>query len=341
MLIWFAVAAGLSFVFAAIVRRLAWRYNVVDRPDGDRKIHKTPVPLLGGVAVFLSFSLCLVAAAATNGGIIGAITWPMLAGVILGGAILTVGGALDDIYNLPPRLQIISPLLAVVIVIAFGVGVAKLSNPFGTIILLTAPLSGLVVLPYLLGTTYATKFFDGLDGLVTGVAIIGSVLIMLLSLTTKYFQPDVAIIAVIAAGAFVGFLPWNWHPAKIYLGEGGALFAGYILGVLSIVSGAKIAVALMALGVALVDALWVILRRALWERRSPAAADRKHLHHRLLDAGFSQRTAVLFLWFISAAFGATTLILQSGGKLIAFGLLALVTFTVGIAAILKRKNHGR
>jgi UDP-GlcNAc:undecaprenyl-phosphate GlcNAc-1-phosphate transferase len=216
--------------------------------------------------------------------------------------------------------------------------VAKLTNPLGGFIVLAAPLSGLVVFPYLMGTTYATKLFDGLDGLVTGVSAIGALLIMSLALTSRYFQPDVALIAAIAAGAFVGFLPWNFHPAKIFLGEGGALFAGYLLGVLSVISGAKIAVVLMALGVAVVDAGWVILRRVFWEKRSFASGDRKHLHHRLLDAGFGQRTAVIFIWFISAAFGAATLILQSAGKLMAFILLAVFTLALGVAAILRRKR---
>jgi len=338
MFYWFAASAIISFVFTALVRRLALRYQIVDRPDNARKIHTAPVPLLGGVGIFLSFSICLVVAALTTGRVIGAITWPMLIGVVTGGAILIIGGAIDDIKNLPPRLQILFPFAATLVVIASGVGVSKLSSPFGGIIYLAAPLSGLVVFPYIMGTTYATKFFDGLDGLVTGLAAIGSLLIMILALTTRYFQPDVALIAAITLGAFVGFLPWNFHPAKIFLGEGGALFAGYILGVLSIISGAKIAVVLMALGVAVVDAAWVILRRALWEKRSPVSADRKHLHHRLLDAGWSQRNTVLFLWFVSAAFGAATLLLQSAGKLVAFILLALVTLTVGVAAILKRKQ---
>ena len=338
MIFWFACAALMTFVLTAVVRRLALRYGVVDVPVGERKIHKTPIPLMGGAAIFASFSICLVAAAATNGGIIGVITWQMLAGVILGGAILIVGGIIDDVKNLSPRLQIIFPIAAVLTVIFFGIGISKLTNPFGGVIVLSALLSGLVVFPYLMGTTYATKFFDGLDGLVTGVAVIGSVLIMLLSVSTKYFQPDVAMIAAIAAGSFLGFLPWNFHPAKIFLGEGGALFAGFILGVLSIISGAKIAVALMALGVAVVDAAWVILRRVFWEKKSPVSGDRKHLHHRLLDAGLGQRGAVLSLWFISAVFGTITLVLQSAGKFIAFVLLAIVTLLVGVASILKRKK---
>ena len=338
MFFWFAVSAIMSFGLTALVRAVALRYQIVDKPDNSRKIHTAPVPLLGGVGIFLSFSVCLVIAALATGRVVGAISWPMMIGVIAGGAILIVGGCLDDIYKLPPRVQILFPIIASLTVIVCGVGVSKLSSPFGGIIYLAAPLSGLVVFPYLMGTTYATKLFDGLDGLVAGLAVIGSLLIMALALTTKYFQPDVALIAALAAGAFIGFLPWNFHPAKIYLGEGGALLAGYALGVLSIISGAKIAVVLMALGVAVVDAAWVIARRVFWEKRSFASADRKHLHHRLLDAGFTQRSAVLFLWFISAAFGAATLLLQSAGKLIAFVLLAIVTLIVGVAAILKRKK---
>jgi UDP-GlcNAc:undecaprenyl-phosphate GlcNAc-1-phosphate transferase len=239
---------------------------------------------------------------------------------------------------LPPKRQIFFPIIASLVVIACGIGVSKLSNPLGGIIYLVAPLSGLVVFPYLMGTTYATKMFDGLDGLVSGVTAIGSLLVMALALTTKYFQPDVALVAAIAAGAFIGFLPWNFHPAKMFLGESGALFSGYLLGILSVISGAKIAVVLMALGVAVVDAAWVILRRVFWEKKSISSGDRKHLHFRLIDAGWTQRQAVIFLWFISAAFGASTMLLQSSGKLVAFILLAAVTLTVGIAAILRRKK---
>jgi UDP-GlcNAc:undecaprenyl-phosphate/decaprenyl-phosphate GlcNAc-1-phosphate transferase len=338
MTLWILAAAVLSFAFTAVVRTVALRYGIVDRPGLERKIHKSPVPLMGGVAIFLSFAICLIVAALFTGRVIDGITWTMLIGVLTGGTILIVGGVFDDIKNLPSRWQILFPILATLTVIAFGIGVSKLSNPFGGIIYLAVPLSGLVVFPYLMGTTYATKLFDGLDGLVSGLTAIGSLLVMFLALTPKYFQPDVAIIAALTAGAFIGFLPWNFHPAKIYLGEGGALFAGFSLGVLSIISGAKIAVVLMALGVAVVDAAWVILRRVVWEKKSIAVADRKHLHHRLLDAGFSQRMVVLFLWFISAAFGAATLLLQSAGKLVAFVLLAMVTLTVGVATILKRKK---
>jgi UDP-GlcNAc:undecaprenyl-phosphate/decaprenyl-phosphate GlcNAc-1-phosphate transferase len=338
MFVWFLFAALLSLILTYFVRKLALRYGVVDNPGGERKIHAKPMPLMGGLGIFLGFSVILIIAAAVTGRIVGVITWNMFVGVLLGGAVLIAGGIWDDVRNLPPKRQIVFPVVASLIVIAAGIGVSKLTNPLGGVLILAAPLSGLIIFPYLMGTTYATKLFDGLDGLVTGVTAIGSLLIMALALTAKYHQPDVALVAIIAAGAFIGFLPWNFHPAKIFLGEGGAMFAGYLLGVLSIISGAKIAVVLMALGVAVVDAAWVILRRVLWEKKSFASGDRKHLHFRLLDAGLSHRLAVIVLWFISASFGATTLLLQSAQKVVAFGLLAFVTLTIGAAAIIKRKR---
>lgn len=338
MYIWFVGAAILSFALTAAVRQVALRYGVVDKPNLERKIHDKPIPLMGGLAIYLSFAGALLVAAAVTGDIIGTISWPMVIGVVLGGAVIVAGGVWDDIRNLPPKRQIVFPILGALIVILSGVGIAKLSNPLGGFIMLTAPVSAALVFPYLLGAVYATKLSDGLDGLVTGLGAIGSLLIMALSLTHKYFQPDVALIAAIAAGAFIGFLFWNFHPAKIFLGEGGATFTGFVLGILSIISGAKIAVVLMALGVAVTDAAWVIMRRVFWEKKSLAAGDRKHLHHRLLDAGLSQRQAVILLWLISAIFGASTLLLQSSGKIIAFILLAAVTLTVGIATILKRKR---
>ncbi len=313
------------------------RWKVVDAPTGGRKIHTKAIPLMGGVGIFISFA-AVTLVACFSGKIIGVITWPMILGVIVAGALLIVGGIIDDKKNLPPKIQILFPIVAALIVIICGINVSKLSNPFGGMILLAAPLSGLIIFPYLIGTTFATKFFDGLDGLVTGVATIGAVLVCILALSPKYFQPEVVVLAAIVAGAFIGFLPWNFNPAKIFLGEGGALFAGFILGVLSIISGAKIAVVLLALGVAVTDAAWVIVRRVFWEKKSPTTGDRKHLHHRLLDAGFSQRQAVYILWSISAAFGAGALLLQSKGKITIFAILALTTFAIGVAAIINRKK---
>jgi UDP-GlcNAc:undecaprenyl-phosphate GlcNAc-1-phosphate transferase len=337
MYLWFVSAMVISFCLTPLVRALALRFNVVDAPGGERKIHKTPTPLLGGVAVYLSFTVVTLLAC-FGGKVIGAITWQMIIGFLAAGAVLIIGGAIDDAKNLSPKIQILFPLAAALIVVGSGVNVAKLTNPLGSILILSAPLAGLIVFPYVVATSYATKLFDGLDGLVSGITAIGAVLIAILALSMKYFQPDVAILSLILAGSFVGFLPWNFHPAKIFLGEGGSLFAGFTLGILSVISGAKIAIVLLVLGAAITDAVWVIVRRVFWEKKSFASADRKHLHFRLLDAGLSHRQAVLVLWLVSATFGAGALLLQSSGKALIFVILTVTTLALGLAAIINRKK---
>ncbi|HCU47617.1 TPA: hypothetical protein DIC39_00950, partial [Patescibacteria group bacterium] len=139
-------------------------------------------------------------------------------------------------------------------------------------------------------------------------------------------------------GACLGFLIWNWHPAKIFLGEGGSLYIGFMLGVLAIISGGKIATALLVMGIPILDVVWVILRRLFWDKKKITEADTKHLHFRLLDVGLSHRQAVLFLYFLTAVFGVTSLGLQTQGKLLAMGILALVMIVLAASLVLVYKN---
>jgi len=262
-----------------------------------------------------------------------------------------IGGALDDKYNLKPSRQMIFSVLAAFAVIASGIGIREITNPFGGVIdlaqwekvlfwwqgvgyRLTLP-ADIFTFVWLLGMTYTTKFLDGLDGLVSGITVIGAMMIVLLTTMTKWFQPEVGLVAIIAAGAFLGFLIWNWHPAKIFLGTGGSTFAGFLLGSLAIISGGKIATTLLVLGVPILDTAWVILRRLFWDKKSPTQADRKHLHFRLLDVGFSHRGAVLFLYIVAALFGITTIFLQSREKLIALGSMAISMILLAIFLIRK------
>jgi UDP-GlcNAc:undecaprenyl-phosphate GlcNAc-1-phosphate transferase len=180
--------------------------------------------------------------------------------------------------------------------------------------------------------TYTTKLLDGMDGLVTGISAIGAVVIFLLSLTPQVMQPQTALLSIAFAGSLLGFLILNFYPAKIFLGESGSTFAGFMLGVLAIVSGSKIATAMLVMGIPLLDALWVILQRIM-NKQSPIQGDRRHLHFRLLDIGFSEPQAVLFLYALSGFFGATALFLQSMGKLVALFMLVLVMVVI-VATIL-------
>ncbi|MBI4262381.1 undecaprenyl/decaprenyl-phosphate alpha-N-acetylglucosaminyl 1-phosphate transferase, partial [Candidatus Uhrbacteria bacterium] len=281
-----------------------------------------------------------------------------LIGIFFGGLVIMIGGFLDDRWHWKPGKQIIFPVLAAFIVIASGIGITFITNPFGGQIhldgwqrilfwfqgipyRLTLP-ADVFTLLWLLGMMYTTKFLDGLDGLVSGVTVIGGLVIAALALDPIVHQNGTALLALILAGAFFGFIPWNWHPAKIFLGEGGSIFAGFMLGVLAIISGSKVTTTLLVVGIPILDTLWVILRRIFWEHRSPFAGDRKHLHHRLLDLGFSHRAVVLMLYFLAAYFGITALFLQSSGKLIALLILSGTMVLLGAGLVYgywKRKSH--
>lgn len=351
----FAVSMALVAALTPVVRRVAVRWHVLDVPGEPRKIHMKPTPLLGGVAVFLGLMAVMwLVAFATPYLLDTSIKLKHLIGLSLGGLVLLIGGWLDDKYNLKPSRQIVFSIIAVLIIIASGIGIRQITNPFGGTISLvswervlfwwqgvgyriTLP-ADLFTFVWLMALIYTTKFLDGLDGLVSGITAIGAFMIFFLATATRYFQPEVGVLSVIVAGAFIGFLFWNWHPAKIFLGTGGSTLAGFLLGALAIVSGGKIATALLVLGVPVLDAGWVIARRMFWEHRMPTLPDKKHLHFRLLDAGFSHRGAVVFLWSLSVAFGVSTLFLQSKQKLMVLGVLTGIVVILASWLIARYKH---
>ncbi|MFA6909040.1 MAG: MraY family glycosyltransferase, partial [Patescibacteria group bacterium] len=192
---------------------------------------------------------------------------------------------------------------------------------------------------WMMGMMYTTKFLDGLDGLVSGVTTIGAIVLFVLSLTREVAQPETALLAVILAGAAAGFLIFNFHPAKIFLGEGGSLWMGFILGTLAIISGAKIATALLILGIPILDVAWVIMRRLL-QGKSVTHADRQHLHFRLLDIGLSHRAVVFILYAVTAAFGISALLFHGKEKLIVLFLLLVVMLVIASIVVRKYKKKG-
>lgn len=335
----FLASVGLAAVLAPRVEAWARMRGVVDQPDSaGRKQHARPTPLLGGVAVYFAFTFVLgIIAWVTRAPFEGRISPFELGAVFLGGLILIVGGYLDDRRRLAASRQFVFPFLAVLIVAAAGMGITKVTNPFGGVIHLAPWVTVAFTIAWLLGTTYTMKLLDGLDGLVSGITAIGALLIATLSLTTRYWQPDVAVIALALAGACVGFLIFNFHPARIFLGEGGSTFCGFLLGILAIISGGKIATALLVMGIPAVDVALVIGQR-LFRRGRVTHGDRSHLHFRLLDLGFSHRGAVLFLYALAAGFGATTLFLQAQQKLIALGILAVIAVVLSVAAVVRKTN---
>ena len=324
----FLSACFLSAVFTALVKRLARALNIVDKPDSYRKLHLTYRPLLGGLAVFSSYFLILYFI--QDKILAGKLESHHWLGFFIGACFLMVGGFLDDKYNLKPSQQIIWPILAAAAVIIGGVQIEKITNPLGGLIYLKY-FSPLLIFLWLLGMMYTTKLLDGIDGLVTSVTAVGSIIIFLFTMTTRYYQPDIGAASLVLAGACLGFLFFNWYPAKIFLGEGGSLLLGYILGVLAIISGGKIAMALLIMGIPILDVAWTIARRLLAGKNPFKFSDRQHLHFRLLDLGLSQRQTVLVYCFFSAAFGLSALFLQSQGKIMA--LLLLLMLMIGVVLI--------
>lgn len=354
----FLVSVLASILCTLAVKKFAIKKGIVDRKDlaPDRKIHERSIPLLGGIGIF-------IAAAVVTGGfvlfshcLIGGYMLPKyLVGMGIAGLLLMIGGYLDDRRHLSPSRQIVWPVLASLIVIMVGIGVTYITNPFGGVVYLDKvswTIFSFHGIPYhitfwadifailwLMGMMYTTKFLDGLDGLVSGIGVIGSVILFFLSLGKDVAQPETALLSSIFAGACLGFLVFNFHPAKIFLGEGGSLFVGFMLGTLSIISGAKIATALLIMGIPILDVAWVIIRRMFIEKKSPfSTADRKHLHFRLLDVGLTHRGAVLLLYAISIGFGAVALFSGTRQKVIALFVLVGVMVGLGIIVVMRYRK---
>jgi UDP-GlcNAc:undecaprenyl-phosphate GlcNAc-1-phosphate transferase len=334
----FFSATGLTFLFALAVKALANKFRITDKPDLEKKLHERETPLLGGVAIFLAYFILLFFIRQYL--VSGDLNYHHWIGVFLGASVLMIGGILDDKFNLKPGRQIIFPLLAAILVVAGGVGIEKVSNPFGGLIHLSdikfpmiffggfwhyfVLIADSFTIIWLMGMMYTTKLLDAVDGLVTGVTSIGALIIFLFTMTTKYFQPDIGIAALLLSGSCLGFLILNWHPAKIFLGESGSLFTGYILGVLAIISGGKIAIALLILGIPILDVLWTITRRLISGKNPFRFSDRMHLHHRILNLGIGPKKTVLIYYGFSAIFGISALFLQSKGKLLVLMMLIIM-----------------
>jgi len=241
---------------------------------------------LGGLAIFISFFLTLFLFKNTPWWPHGKVLDKHLIGIFVAGLFLMLGGFLDDKYKLKPIQQIIWPIIACIVVIFSGIGIEYINNPFGQGYLYFnqtkieifhlggtpyyfTPWADLITFFWLMILMYSTKLLDGLDGLVSGVTIIGGLVIAGLCFFTEFFQPDVGIMGLILSGAGLGFLIFNWHPAKIFLGEGGSLFAGFMLGSLAIISGSKVATTFLILGLAVIDLISVVIQRVFIEHHSP------------------------------------------------------------------------
>jgi UDP-GlcNAc:undecaprenyl-phosphate/decaprenyl-phosphate GlcNAc-1-phosphate transferase len=318
----FALAALIAFALTPLVRQTMRRYGIVDRPDA-RRVNTRPIPRGGGIAIAVGFLVVAVPFTLLNRSWDWVptplnITTGDLVALFAGGAAAAAIGALDDLYDLRARWQLAGQIVLALGAWILGIGVTLINDPFSDAPLRFAPAfsAGFTVF-WIVGMINSINWIDGLDGLSTGVALIASVTLGILSLTTPVSQPLIAVLCFALAGALLGFLRWNFHPAKIFTGTTGVQFVGYTLGVLSILGSAKVAVALLVLGVPIIDTFWIIVGR-LTQGRSPFTPDRSHIHHRLLDLGLSHRNTVLFIYAICIALGILALVVQEVTQAYAF-----------------------
>jgi UDP-GlcNAc:undecaprenyl-phosphate GlcNAc-1-phosphate transferase len=320
----FVVAAVIALVATPMVRTLIRRGGILDHPD-ERRVHRRPLPRGGGVAVLIAFLVVGGGLTLLDGSVPGmpasrVFQTSQLFGLFGGAALAAIIGVIDDALDLRARWQLLGQVVVALVAVAAGITVSYIGNPFGDHISFVWWIGLAFTVVWIVGMINSLNFIDGLDGLSSGIALIAAVTLGILSLTTQagaLGQPYVALMCFVLAGALLGFLRWNFHPAVIFQGTAGVMVLGYLLGVLSILGSAKVIVALLVLAVPIVDTFWVIVRR-LFSGRSPFSPDRGHIHHRLLDVGLSHRATVLLIYLMCATLGLMSLLVNVSTGLIAF-----------------------
>ncbi len=322
----FLLSAGLTPLARLLGERARWSYR---RPH-PRHIHGRPIPRSGGLSL----------AASTAAGLLLLLLLPIprqegeviRIGLLILGSLLTFGLILwDDVREMAPLPKLaIQIVTAAVAILPFFLAPQMQPPPGLVITQIQDPLGGTLYLPlavaipftffWIVGMMNTVNLLDGLDGLAAGVAAIAAIAMCVHTL--RLGQYSLAPLALVLAGACLGFLPFNFHPARVFMGDSGAMFLGYVLAILSIIGGAKIATALLVLGVPILDTAWVLIFR-LTRGRSPLQADRGHLHHRLLDLGLSQVQIVVVFYLFSTGLGLLQYLPQAQYKLGALIVLAL------------------
>ncbi len=297
------VAAALSWGLLAGIKYLATKYSWLGQTSAHHDSRK--ITRLGGVAIWLTFLMVFLGFVDLT---------PPRVGLLIGMTLIFVMGLIDDIYNLPAIVKFFWQLAAAIVAVSFGMHIGQVTNPFGGVFILPPMWDYLLSVLWLVVVVNAINMLDGLDGLSAGATSIFSIILFFLSLFIIVNQPQTATMAVILLGTMLGYLWWNWYPAKIFYGDAGSNMVGFIIGGLAIVSGAKIATAALVLGFPLLDLVWAAWRR-IKNGRHPFSADREHLHHRLLDAGVSHRNAVLIILSVIALFGIVSLLSGTWAKL--------------------------
>ncbi len=322
------LAAVVSLLVTPLVKMLSVKMGAVDVPKDSRRMHAHPIPRMGGLAIFLGFIFAVLVLVPLN---------TPKQGMLLGAVIIVVLGIFDDIYTLSAKLKFLVQIVAALIAALAGNQIEVLSdpnffsdNPVWNLGILAIP----VTVIWIVAVTNAVNLIDGLDGLACGVSTISSASMLIIALLVS--ATDVAMVMAALAGACIGFLPYNLNPAKIFMGDTGSTFLGFIMATMSVQGMFKVyniisfVVPFLMLGLPIFDVCFAVVRR-LSKGQNPMRPDRGHVHHRLIDMGFSQKQAVGVLYVISAILGLSAVVLTASGALRAMLFLAATGMTALIA----------
>jgi len=323
------VSAVISLLVTPLVKKLAIKIGAIDVPKDERRVHKKPIPLLGGLAIYIAFIITIILKK-------GNLETSEI-GIIVGATIIVVGGVIDDMKDLKPYVKLCFQSAAALCLIASGVSITILTNPFGGA-------EGLIYINWLyipftvlwvVGITNALNLIDGLDGLAAGVALISTITIFIIAII--HDRSEAAILTSVLGGAIIGFLPYNFNPATIFMGDTGAQLLGFLLAAISMEGTIKsatafaISVPILALGLPIYDTIFAMIRRKV-NGKPISQADRGHLHHRLLDLGLSQRQVVIIMYFFSAILGGIAIIAMQTSTVRSYFLMAsVITIIVFVA----------
>ena len=321
----FVVAAVVTIALTPLARKLAIKLDAIDYPSA-RRVNMLPIPRMGGVAIFGGI-LAAMAVAAVG---VGAFGWenPFIDydgidvnywGVLIGVVVMFLVGAVDDVVDLNPKAKMLGQIVAACIVAGSGLLFSSIHNPVGEGFIEFGWVAYPLTVFYLVAFANVINLIDGLDGLAAGITGISAVTILMFAVLTN--RPDAALFSVILVGACIGFLKSNFFPASIFMGDSGALLLGFSLGIISLFAVARSAlfvsllVPILAAGVPILDTFFAIVRRKR-EHRPIDEADKGHIHHRLMRAGFSQRATVLIMWAWTALLAACGVVITWADNLV-------------------------
>lgn len=321
------VACVVSFLSTPFVKTLAYKIGAIDVPKDNRRMHKTPIPRLGGLAIFIAFILSALLFAEID---------RQMRGILLGALVIVILGAIDDSHTLKAAPKFLVQIAAAGIAVSHGCVIQFISNPnvfSATTYLNLGWISYPLTIFWIVAITNAVNFIDGLDGLAVGVSGISTASLLVIALMVG--EKNVAILLAALLGSCIGFIPYNLNPAKIFMGDTGATFLGYMMACLSVQGLFKLyaiisfAVPFLILGVPIFDICFAVIRRVA-HGQSPMQADRGHVHHRLIDSGFNQKQTVGITYMLTALLGLAAVVLTTSGEMRALILIGSILLVGGI-----------